>query len=105
MNNEIKQFEVGKAYHLGYLFGDTTLVREIVKRTAKTVTVIDYDGSLKTCRVKIVNGVEWFYPFGRYSMAPAIDADHLYLGVETERKLDPLWDWDHRERQEPALAR
>lgn len=102
MENGIKQFEVGKTYHLGHPFGDnTTLTRKVVKRTAKTVTVEDEYGKLKMCRIKIVNGEEWIWPYGHYSKNPIIDASHIYLGAETERALDPLWDFEH---QEPELA-
>ena len=44
---------------------------EVVKRTAKTVTL----SNGKTCRISVRDGVEEIKPDGSYSMCPVIKAD------------------------------
>jgi hypothetical protein len=45
---------------------------EVVKRSAKTIT-IKYHGDLKRCKIHTdENGDEFAYPLGRYSMCPVI---------------------------------
>lgn len=46
---------------------------EVLKRTDKTVTII-CDGKIITRRIKVCDGVEFIYPFGKYSMAPIFRA-------------------------------
>lgn len=48
----------------------------VVSRTPKFVTVkIDGDRELKRCGVKLYDGSEYIFPFGRYSMAPVFRAE------------------------------
>ena len=46
----------------------------VLKRTAKTVT-IDVHGDTKRCKIHEYEGVEFIYPFGKYSMCPIFKAD------------------------------
>lgn len=68
MKNAI--FTNGQTYF--YMFiGDSDLRPKIniVKRTAKTVTFEQY-GKLETVKIHADEDGEYFYPKGRYSMAP-----------------------------------
>jgi len=71
-------FVVGKTYTTRSVCDhDCIISATIVKRTAKTVTLVSgYMGrDQKTFRVSInCDGVEQFAPWGRYSMAPMISA-------------------------------
>ena len=71
----MKPFIVGKTYQSRSI-GDSNCVftAQIVKRTPKTVTAI-VDREQKNFRVDVYEGVEFFRPFGNYSMAPIIRAD------------------------------
>lgn len=78
----MKKFEVGKVYYTRFIGdSDSKLQFEILKRTAKRVTIQNmfdksetvtvgvkpnYDGSAETC-----------FPLGRYSMAPMLDAGRM----------------------------
>jgi hypothetical protein len=65
------KFEEGKIY----TNGNKSCKAEILKRTAKTVTV-NTDQEKEVRRgITVYNGKEQFFPFGKYSMAPVISAD------------------------------
>jgi len=65
------QFQVGQSYSTrSACDADCKIGTQIIKRTAKTVTV----ASGKTYRVTVYDGVECFRPLGNYSMAPIIRA-------------------------------
>ena len=70
---KMKQFEVGKKYTGRFISdSDAIITAEIVKVTAKTVVaMVTGEGEV---RAKIHNDGEsfFFYPLGRYSMAPII---------------------------------
>ena len=68
------KFEVGKTYSHKWI-GDSDLISEyeIIKRTAKTIT-IDVNGTVKNLRCKEFEGAEAVKPFGSYSMAPTLRA-------------------------------
>lgn len=69
------RFQVGRTYATrsicdsGCIFSET-----IVTRTEKTVTT----ASGKVFRLSVYEGVEQFFPTGKYSMAPRISADKEY---------------------------
>lgn len=71
-----KFVEKGK-YSFGFI-GDADLKSEItvVKRTEKTVTIIDvHDKVQKRCKIHIsFDGDEFIYPLGKYSMSPIAKA-------------------------------
>ena len=69
------QFETGKTYE-GRLItdNDSTVVATIIKRTAKSVTIKAL-GEEKRVKIHNQNDVEFFFPWGRYSMSPVIKAD------------------------------
>lgn len=67
-------FEIGKTYTTRMICdADLILTMEVVKRTEKTVTCL-YQGKVRSYRVHLYNGVESFYPDGRYSMASVFTA-------------------------------
>ncbi len=57
---------------------DSILEVTVIKRTAKTVT-FEYLGEVKRAKIHTYEGVEQFFPTGRYSMAPIISADRFVL--------------------------
>ena len=68
-------FEVGKTYTTRSI-GDHDCIISVTieKRTAKTVSG-KVHGELKTFRIGLYEGAEFFRPWGSYSMAPTISAD------------------------------
>ena len=78
----IIKFETGKTYQHGWI-GDSTLKAsfDVIKRTAKTVTIYSTRFSpAVTRRIKTikVNGqeVETVMPYGKFSMAPILMASN-----------------------------
>lgn len=77
------KFETGKTYRTRFIGdSDSKIDVTIERRTAKTVWFIDpmdYGNGrqVKSARVTVRDGVEEFFPTGRYSMAPVIKADRL----------------------------
>ena len=53
----------------------------VLNRTAKTVT-INVRGENKRCKVHESEGVEFIYPFGKYSMCPVFKADKATYPTE-----------------------
>lgn len=47
----------------------------VLKRTAKTITVLDVNDKPTARRIYIYDGSECVRPFGNYSMAPVLRAD------------------------------
>ena len=72
------QFQVGRTYSTRSI-GDHDVIYsfEILKRTAKSVTVKVYDKVVRR-GLYIHNGVECFKPFGTYSMCAIISAGDRY---------------------------
>lgn len=69
------KFRVGQTLASRSLCDHDCIFRgEVLKRTAKTVTVRTMDGE-KRCKIHDWDGVEVIYPFGRYSMATIFRAD------------------------------
>lgn len=75
----IKKFEIGKVYYAHFASDyDTTIKVKIVGRTEKTVKYVILDHfkkEIKICKPIIYNKQECFYPFGKYSMSPRIEAN------------------------------
>ena len=46
----------------------------IIRRTAKSVWIKDMNGETVRRSIQVVDGVEEFFPYGKYSMAPVIKA-------------------------------
>lgn len=73
----VKKFEVGKKYTAQFI-GDADLkpVFEVLKRTDKTLTVKgENEKESVTKKIEVWNDTEKIYPYGKYSMAPALSAD------------------------------
>lgn len=79
--NKIKRFEVGRIYQTRFPGDHDLIIRvKIVGRTERTVKWIMLDEHkkvVKTCRPAVFNNAEYFYPDGRYSMAPIITASRV----------------------------
>ena len=71
-------FEIGQAYS-GRFVGDADSVFQvkILRRTAKTVTVMGPKGMAQHRISRDLDGGEQIYPFGKYSMAPVCRAKRL----------------------------
>lgn len=55
---------------------DCIFTAEVIKRTAKTVTIRMYGREEKRCKIQLNDdGVEYIYPHGRYSMAAIFKAN------------------------------
>lgn len=70
-----QKFEVGEKYATRSMADyDCIYSFAILARTEKTVTVLVY-GKTVCRRLRVRSGVEYFKPFGTYSMCPVIYAD------------------------------
>jgi hypothetical protein len=69
-------FETGATYKMRFITdADATNAIKIIKRTAKTVTIIDlHNGSEKRCKINNNADGEFIFPLGQYSMAPVLRA-------------------------------
>ena len=71
-------FKVGRKYFCRSLCDyDCVWVYEVIRRTAKTVTLRGERGEVISRKVgySIIDKSEMVYPDGRYSMAPILSAD------------------------------
>ena len=78
----IKKIKEGVTYYARSICDYNCIYQaEIVKRTDKTVWIKDpkfpHD-KIKSRRIIVIDGVEGFYPDGRYSMAAYMDAYKIY---------------------------
>ena len=53
---------------------DCKFTAEVLKRTAKTVTILTDDEGEKRCKIHNNNDQEYIFPYGRYSMCPVFRA-------------------------------
>ena len=73
------KFEVGKTYYdRSACDYDCIFKFKIEARTAKQVT-ISQRGKISKRGIQVRDGVEQFKPFGSYSMAAIVRADHEYV--------------------------
>ena len=70
------QFNVGTEYTTGRN-GDYIWTFTVVARTAKFVTLQDEEGDLYRVGIYVWGDTEAAMPFGKYSMAPTINAGRL----------------------------
>lgn len=75
----MKKFEIGKTYETRSICNhDCIFSYKVVKRTAKTVTIVDDKGTTKTCRINEAytkaRNTETILPLGKYSMCPTLSA-------------------------------
>jgi hypothetical protein len=70
-----------KIFRTGYTYsvtrsGNAAIVRtwKVLKRTDKTMTVLDDYGKQRRCAIKVLDGYEVAYPDGTYAWAPMISA-------------------------------
>ena len=82
MNTAGNTFQVGTIYTTGES-RDYVWRFEVVKRTAKFITIRDIlSGETKRVGVSVspFDGIEYAMPLGSYSMAPSLDADRIFTG-------------------------
>lgn len=75
--NKILKFEVGKKYVCSSIVNSNSRYEfEVIKRTAKTITIKNSDGELKRCKIYTNQRgtVELLYPNGKYSMCIVLSA-------------------------------
>ena len=80
-------FEVGKQYSMSSVCDSKCVwIYEVIKRTAKTVTLQQIDRSEKPIvrRISIWNDRESVMPLGTYSMAPCLTAEKLVKAQEQD---------------------
>ncbi|WP_409560215.1 hypothetical protein [Hyphomicrobium sp. MC8b] len=71
----VAQFEVGKTYSCRSICDyDCIFSFEVVKRTAKFVSLKDSGGKVRARKVRVWDGAEVCDPHGRYSMSPVLRA-------------------------------
>lgn len=75
----MKKFEVGKTYSMSSPCDHNCVwTYTVVKRTAKTVTLVDKYGEKKVCRISDKRTALWggevVNPLGNYSMSPVLEA-------------------------------
>ena len=89
-----KAFVVGETYSVRSI-GDHNCIWkfEVIKRTAKTVTLKHQDGTVKASRIRIYDGEEVVSPFGRYSFSPTLGANDA--GIK-------LTDWEKKAQAQEA---
>lgn len=73
----MKTFENNTTYKMGFA-GDSNLFVffTVVRRTAKSVWIKEQNSNADSfrCGIKVYNGEEYVMPYGRYSMAPVLNA-------------------------------
>ena len=77
----MKKFEVGKKYNCrSFCDHDCIWTLEVIARTAKTITL---SGDCEPVRrtVAVMDGIEFVFPLGHYSMAPILRAIPIYTAL------------------------
>lgn len=78
------KFKAGECYYTRSICDhECIFAYQVVKRTAKTVTLLDTSGKETRRKVYLYDGVEQVSPEGDYSMAPVLGADRLLQGEGT----------------------
>lgn len=94
------KFETGKTYFTRSICDyDCIHQFEILKRTEKSVWV-QVDGKVSRRAIEIHNGIESFFPFGKYSMAAMISAD---CPVEVAEVVEAVEEAAHVEPAAPVV--
>tara|TARA_R110000803_G_scaffold20201_16_gene52283 strand:- start:804 stop:1079 length:276 start_codon:yes stop_codon:yes gene_type:complete len=81
-NNTQSKFETGRTYSVTSI-GDQNCrwTYTVVRRTAKSVWLIDDDGKVSMFRIRVWEGEERVSPLGNYSMSPTLRAGYLWESV------------------------
>ena len=104
--SEVVKFEVGECYYTRSICNhDCIFAFCVIKRTEKTVKLVNCSGEVCSKRVKVCDGIEEV-SLGNYSMAPILDAKAVLPGegsnVAERREL--LQRQDRIEEEEGRLA-
>ena len=78
----MKTFELGNWYSMRSACDHNCVWSYVViKRTAKTITLMDEKGKTMTCRINAkysaYRNAETVFPLGQYSMCPILSADKI----------------------------
>jgi len=72
----MQTFKQGNTYRGRFITdADSFVVADVVGRTAKFVKVIVSGDKVESKKIYVRDNVEFFFPFGQYSMSPVIKAD------------------------------
>ena len=87
MTNKHEIFIPHTKYYYSFVSNASSYVEiEVIKRTAKTVTIKDQFGEVSRRKIYTTSeGVEWILPTGNYSMAPICTAERV---VKTQAEID-----------------
>ncbi len=89
-------FEKDAKYTVSFI-GDADLkpTITILKRTSKTVTILNTGKQEQRCKIHTYNGEEYLLPYGSYSMAPSVQSKRVEkVKTEVTAKAQPkvkLW--------------
>jgi len=76
--NDMTLFEQGKTYTMNWITNsDLKTEWTVLRRTKKTIWIIDQNGTKKMNRIKIYDDCEYVLPFGDYSMSPSLRAKNI----------------------------
>lgn len=69
------KFETGTEYSTRSICdSECVFTVNIIRRTARSVWIKDMNGETVRRSIHVLDGVEFFFPYGKYSMAPVIKA-------------------------------
>jgi hypothetical protein len=78
---ETTAFEPGSTYAEHWVTDHTFRPQvTVTKRTTKFVTIQTADGETKRCGVQVIDGEEFAYPHGRYTLCPILRASAKVKG-------------------------
>lgn len=82
------KFETGTEYSTRSICdSECVFTVNIIRRTAKSVWIKDMNGETVRRSIKVLDGVEFFFPYGKYSMAPVIKATTVAQPAGTHAEL------------------
>ena len=75
-------FQINKSYSTPSICDSNCIFKyTVIARTAKTITIKSWDGSVRKCRINkkltVYRNIETILPEGHYSMCPIIDAEKV----------------------------
>ena len=75
--DELIKFEAGKTYIMSLLGTKTNNYFQVIKRTEKTLTVINrsWQNEIKTLKIFVLRGIEFVKPAGNYNGSSILKAD------------------------------
>jgi len=82
MSNTETNFDAGRTYSMTSVCdSNCRWTFKVVRRTAKSVWLMDDSGEISRRVISRYNGEEQVFPLGKYSMAPILGAGKVYEQV------------------------